>query len=67
MATAPIYVRAVLFNGTTPVKIMTGTPDQLNLNIPVGYDMRLVDADIVDTASAPSKELLTEDARLIEP
>ena len=67
MATAPIYIRAVLYNGSTPVKIMTGAPEQLNLNIPSGHEMRVAPADLLDTASAPAKEVLPEDDRLIIP
>ena len=59
------YVRVALFSGETPVKIMTGTPEQLNLNVNTGAgeELRVVDHTQM-TTSGLVRTSLGEDDRL---
>ena len=59
------YLRAALFDGETPVKILSGTPTQLNANLSTvtSGELRVVDQTQRGTAGLVRTDLST-DSRL---
>jgi hypothetical protein len=59
------YVRAALFDGETPVKLLSGTPTQLNANLSTvaSGELRVIPQDQRTTAGL-SRTSLATDGRL---
>lgn len=60
-----IYIKVAKFSGETPVKLMSGTPTQLNVNVDTGAgeELRVVPASTT-TTSGLVRTSLAEDDRL---
>ena len=59
------FLRAVLFSGETPTKILTGTPEQLLANNTIAGEYRIVGNNVRTTADIGSRTSLPTDDRLI--